>query len=321
MNIEQADLILKKINRLFESMSLDNKVDVFEQDLMLSYVRQLKEAFTGAETRGSTPGVKAPGATKTSEPRAEVKAAPKTPIEKPAPSSTSPKSRQRRSWAFPGTTDAGPTAKTTAPLPDVKKYKPAVKNAPKPAPKIPAPKPQVTKVSKPAPERPTPQAAVRTAMKAIAEKIQTSAKRAIPPRAKVIKKLVPAPKTKAPAAAPSVPGILKPKKSSAGFTRADYEELFDFKDAEELLKIRSQMPIKDLTRVMLSREKKAAIKDLFDGDEKAFDATLKTLDTFKSYYQAKTYLAENIATKYNWLDKSRKGKTTDFIILVRRRYN
>lgn len=50
MNIKQANIILEKINRLYKSMTLDpSNIDEFEQDLMLSYIRQLHEAFSSDE--------------------------------------------------------------------------------------------------------------------------------------------------------------------------------------------------------------------------------------------------------------------------------
>lgn len=50
MDLRQAKLILDKINRLYESMQLDERnIDVFEQDLMLSYVKQLYDSFSDEE--------------------------------------------------------------------------------------------------------------------------------------------------------------------------------------------------------------------------------------------------------------------------------
>jgi len=47
MNLKQAEIVLEKITRLYESMKLDERnIDVFEQDLMLSYIRQLYESFS-----------------------------------------------------------------------------------------------------------------------------------------------------------------------------------------------------------------------------------------------------------------------------------
>lgn len=47
MDLREAKLILEKINRLFDSMSLDErKIDSFEQDLMLSYTKQFYDSFS-----------------------------------------------------------------------------------------------------------------------------------------------------------------------------------------------------------------------------------------------------------------------------------
>ncbi len=47
MNLKQAEIILEKITRLYKSMKLDERnIDAFEQDLMLSYIRQLYESFS-----------------------------------------------------------------------------------------------------------------------------------------------------------------------------------------------------------------------------------------------------------------------------------
>jgi len=47
MDIKEAKLILEKINRLYKSMALDErKIDTFEQDLMLSYIKQLYDSFS-----------------------------------------------------------------------------------------------------------------------------------------------------------------------------------------------------------------------------------------------------------------------------------
>ncbi len=49
MNLQQAKITLEKINRLYQSMTLDSKIDVFEQELMLSYIRQFYRSFSGQE--------------------------------------------------------------------------------------------------------------------------------------------------------------------------------------------------------------------------------------------------------------------------------
>jgi len=46
MNLQQGKIILEKINRLYQSMTLDSKIDPFEQELMLSYIEKFYQAFS-----------------------------------------------------------------------------------------------------------------------------------------------------------------------------------------------------------------------------------------------------------------------------------
>jgi len=47
MNLQQAKITLEKINRLYQSMTLDSSIDEHEQQLMLNYIRQFHQAFSG----------------------------------------------------------------------------------------------------------------------------------------------------------------------------------------------------------------------------------------------------------------------------------
>jgi len=54
MNLQQAKIILEKINTLYKNISIDeNNISSIEKDLMLNYVRQLYEAFL-TETNAAT---------------------------------------------------------------------------------------------------------------------------------------------------------------------------------------------------------------------------------------------------------------------------
>ncbi len=59
MNLQQGKIILEKINRLYQSMTLDSKIDSFEQELMLSYIEKFYQAFSndGKEITGNKPVV------------------------------------------------------------------------------------------------------------------------------------------------------------------------------------------------------------------------------------------------------------------------
>lgn len=80
MSLTQAKILLEKINALYKSMSLDQgKVAPIERDLMLSYVRQLYEAFLDQE-------IDAPAkATPVAPPAPPVVVAPPPPPPPPAP--------------------------------------------------------------------------------------------------------------------------------------------------------------------------------------------------------------------------------------------
>lgn len=77
MKLKQAKIVLEKINRLYQSMTLDEDgIDEFEKDLMLSYTRTLYAAF-------HTPG----------DPELERVPKPKTVVKKAAPKQNPPKAK------------------------------------------------------------------------------------------------------------------------------------------------------------------------------------------------------------------------------------
>lgn len=55
MNLQQAKITLEKINRLYQSMTLDSSIDQHEQQLMLNYIRQFHKAFSGEELENEAP--------------------------------------------------------------------------------------------------------------------------------------------------------------------------------------------------------------------------------------------------------------------------
>ncbi len=61
MNLQQAKITLEKINRLYQSMTLDSSIDEHEQQLMLNYIRQFYKAFSGEGLENEAPEpIKAP---------------------------------------------------------------------------------------------------------------------------------------------------------------------------------------------------------------------------------------------------------------------
>lgn len=57
MNLQQAKITLEKINRLYQSMTLDSSIDEHEQQLMLNYIRQFYKAFSGEGLENDAPEV------------------------------------------------------------------------------------------------------------------------------------------------------------------------------------------------------------------------------------------------------------------------
>ncbi len=55
MNLQQAKITLEKINRLYQSMTLDSSIDEHEQQLMLNYIRQFYKAFSGEGLENEAP--------------------------------------------------------------------------------------------------------------------------------------------------------------------------------------------------------------------------------------------------------------------------
>ncbi|MEL7252458.1 MAG: hypothetical protein AAFO03_28870 [Bacteroidota bacterium] len=89
MDLQQAKILLEKINALQKSISLDKgEVSTIERDLMLSYIRQLYETYLSSEV-SSAPAPKAktvaPPPPPKVEPAPKKAAAPPPPSPPPAP--------------------------------------------------------------------------------------------------------------------------------------------------------------------------------------------------------------------------------------------
>lgn len=90
MDLQQAKILLEKINALHKSVSLDNgEVSNIERDLMLSYIRQLYEAYLNVESNTASASRKKAAAPKPkvveAPPVVEKKVAPPPPPPAPKP--------------------------------------------------------------------------------------------------------------------------------------------------------------------------------------------------------------------------------------------
>ena len=101
----------------------------------------------------------------------------------------------------------------------------------------------------------------------------------------------------------------------------ELEELFRFETAKELSEKLSEMPISDIRKAMGLNERIFTVNELFGGEKEVFDTTIAELNKMNSFEEAKAYLINGVAAKYNWSAKNLKNKAKAFIKLVKRRYN
>ncbi len=139
-----------------------------------------------------------------------------------------------------------------------------------------------------------------------------------PPKAKVATpappKVEPAPPVVEPTPVVAAPKVVTPQETKA------HDPLFEMPEAKELSDRLASAPIKDLTKAMGLNEKILTINELFGGDHRSFDDTIKYLNTLNSFDDAKAYLSDNVAERFGWGDKSKKKKAQIFIKLIKRRY-
>ena len=77
-------------------------------------------------------------------------------------------------------------------------------------------------------------------------------------------------------------------------------------------------PIKDLRSVIGINDKFQFIQELFGGDEKSFEVSIKTINAFKIFPEAQFYIKRELREKNNWDDESNVVKQFDQ--LVKRRF-
>ena len=77
-------------------------------------------------------------------------------------------------------------------------------------------------------------------------------------------------------------------------------------------------PIKDLKVAIGINDKFQFIATLFNGDEKAFEQGVKTINGFKIYAEAQFWIKSNLREQYNWDETAEVVKAFD--LLVKRRF-
>jgi hypothetical protein len=77
-------------------------------------------------------------------------------------------------------------------------------------------------------------------------------------------------------------------------------------------------PIKDLKTAIGINDKFQFTATLFNGDEKAFEMAVKTINGFKIYAEAQFWIKSNLREQYNWDETAEVVKAFD--LLVKRRF-
>lgn len=206
-----------------------------------------------------------------------------------------------------------------------------IKSTPKPKPikkSTPAPKPVVREIIVPdeveeiqAPPVVAPPKPVRKAPRVIDVPDVLAEYKAPAPTPRPKPTPPPPPPPPAPVAKPTPPPPApKPTPAPTYSASEDMEELFEHGSARELSEKLSNLPIRDLRKAMGLNEKIFTMNELFGGNQPAYDQAMSELNALSNFEQAKAYLIQNVANKYEWTKQSKKKKAQNFIKLVRRRY-
>ena len=97
--------------------------------------------------------------------------------------------------------------------------------------------------------------------------------------------------------------------------------LFEQKQAKELSEKLSELPIPDLRKAIALNDRLLLTRELFGGDNQAFENAITTLNSFQNMEQAKGFLLEQCVMRYRWTDKKHIETAKNFIKLVRRRFS
>jgi hypothetical protein len=101
---------------------------------------------------------------------------------------------------------------------------------------------------------------------------------------------------------------------------AEIMALFEISHGTELLDRLAQSPIADLNRAFSLNDRLLNIKELFAGNNRYFDETVKAINTLKNYEAAQEKL-EDLAILFNWAGTDdRKKAARNFLKIVRRRF-
>lgn len=100
----------------------------------------------------------------------------------------------------------------------------------------------------------------------------------------------------------------------------DLLSLFDGSSVSELSEKLSLSPIKDLRKAIGLNDKIFTINELFGGDKDLFTNSMAEMNDMNDFEDAKVYLLEKVAKKFDWGQKDNQKKAKRFIKIVQRRF-
>ena len=130
------------------------------------------------------------------------------------------------------------------------------------------------------------------------------------------------PEKEEPKAEVELPAVDPPKEEpEAKANKEEYESLFVFKQATDLMSRLQQKPISDLKGSIGVGQRFRYIGELFAGDASRFD---EAVDYFNrkadDFDQAREYLENKLIPEGNWMKKDKQELAKDFIKWIRRRF-
>jgi hypothetical protein len=91
------------------------------------------------------------------------------------------------------------------------------------------------------------------------------------------------------------------------------------REQTEVAHVLKETPIKDLRKGIGINDRFAFVRELFRGDEAAYERSIKTINNFGIYSEAEYWMSRELKLKLGWDDKSETVK--HFYQLVRRRFS
>jgi len=105
------------------------------------------------------------------------------------------------------------------------------------------------------------------------------------------------------------------------FSDFKFDKLFDTEYARELSDKLSASKIEDIGKAMGLNEKIFTVNELFGGEHTAFEKAINDIHACSNFNEAKIYISEQLAPKYQWMEGGKFKKAKEFIKLVKRKFS